>query len=106
MRYFRSGSNHDGYWNDSHAKIELEGVIDILSHIFPNFDFLFLFDQSSGHTKMRSDGLSISNMNISCGGALNKMRDTTVTEVGPYASTLEVGDVQRFSLVDGDNGPF
>jgi len=106
LRFFRSGLNHDGYWNGSHAKIQLEDVTDCLSYIFPMFDFVYLFDQSSGHTKMRPDGLNVANMNISYGGAVNQMRDTSVTEVGQYSSLLNVGDLQILSFVDGDNGPF
>ena len=41
LRYFRSGINHDGYWNGSHAKLQLEDVTDCLSYIFPSFDFVF-----------------------------------------------------------------
>ena len=55
---------------------------------------------------MRLDGLNISNMNISYGGAVHQIRDTTVVEVGPYSSPLKVGDVQRLLFVDGDAGPF
>ena len=106
LRFFRSGLNHDGYWNGSHAKIQLEDVADCLSYIFPMFDFVFLFDQSSGHTKMRPDGLNISNMNISFGGAVHQMSDTSVTEVGQYSSLLKVGDLQILSFTDGDDGPF
>ena len=106
LRFFRSGMNHDGYWNGSHSKIQLEDVVDCLSHIFPHFDFCFLFDQSSGHTKMRPDGLNLSNMNISYGGAVCIMRDTTVSEIGKYHSVLNVGDTQKCSFESDDKGPF
>lgn len=86
--------NHDGYWNGSYSKIQLEDVVDCLSHIFPHFYFVFLFDQSSGYIKLRSDGLNTSKMNISYGGAVNLIRDTTVSEIGTYNSILNVGDTQ------------
>jgi hypothetical protein len=49
---FRSGVQHEGYWNSSHAKLQLEDAVDAISTIFPQVDYAFLFDQSSGHTKM------------------------------------------------------
>ena len=98
--------NHDGYWNGLYSKIQLEDIVDCLSHIFPNFYFCFLFDRSSGHTKMRPDGLNPSNMNISYGGAVSNMRDTTVSEIGKYNSVLNVGDTQICSFDSSDVGPF
>ena len=82
LHFFRSGINHDEYWNGSHSKMQLEDVVDCLSHIFPNFDFVFLFDQSSGNTKICSDGPNVSNMNILYGGVANMMWDTTVIKIG------------------------
>ena len=40
LRYFRAGVNRDGYWNNSHSKIQLEDAMDCLSVLFPNFDFV------------------------------------------------------------------
>ena len=68
LRYFKVGVNNQGYWTSCHAKLQLEDVVDCLTHIYPDFDFLFLYDQSSGHTKMREDSLIASNMNVSYGG--------------------------------------
>ena len=84
----------------------MEDVTDCLSYIFPSFDFCFLFDQSSGHTELRPDGLNVSKMNVSYGGAVTVMRDTTVTETGPYPSVLQVGDTQSLAFKDSDDGPF
>jgi hypothetical protein len=52
LAFFRTGVQHEGYWNSSHAKLQLEDVVDALSTIFPQFDLVFLFDQSFSHTKM------------------------------------------------------
>ena len=94
LRYFRAGVNREGYWNCSHMKIQLEDAIDCLETVFPQFDFVFLFDQSSGHTKMQNDGLVVSNMNVSYGSAIAKMHDSNIEEVGEYAGLLKVGDTQ------------
>ena len=104
--FFSSGANKDGYWTSFHAKIQLEDAVDFLSIIFPEYDFTFMYDQSSGHTKMRSDGLLAGNMNLSYGGAVIKMRNTKIMELGPYDSILNIGDAQNMHFSPHDNGPF
>ena len=64
MKYFNAGAIKEGYWNHTHTKLQLEDISDYISFIFPEFDFLYLFDQSSGHMKMRTDGLHVRNMNV------------------------------------------
>ena len=68
LRYFKAGVNKDVYWNSSYAKKKLEDVLDFLVVIFSQFDFKLLCDQSSGHCKVREDGLVMNNMNVSDGG--------------------------------------
>ena len=72
----------------------------------PGHDFLFLFDQSSGHTKMRKDGLTTSNMNVSWGGAVPEMQSTVAKELGEFEATLNVGDIQSMIFTEEDDGPF
>ena len=64
LRYFRSGVNKDRYWNSSHTNIQFEDTIDCLSSLFPNCNYLFIYDQSSGHIKAREDGLIVGNTNV------------------------------------------
>ena len=106
LRYFNAGVNKDGYWTSSHAKLQLEDCVDCLTILFPEYDFLFLYDQSSGHTKMRDDGLLVNNMNISYGGVVNTMHDSVIKELGPYQSLLKIGDVQKMIFTKHDRGPF
>ena len=77
-----------------------------MEHMFPQFDYIFLFDQSSGLTKMREDGLNVSNMNVTCGGSTLKMHDTVITEVGPHVRLFDVGETQRMYFTNDDDGPF
>ena len=106
LRFFSAGANREGYWSNSHAKIQLEDVYDVLSIIFPDFDFIFLFDQSSGHKKYREDSLNIKNINVSYGGKNTRMRDTVIKEVGPYPAMLKVGETQKMCFTEEDEGPF
>ncbi len=71
-------------------KLQLEDVVDCLRVAFPDFDFLFLFDQSSGHTKKRDDGLSTQNMNVEFGGKVSEMRHSHLFEgcIGLHAVAL------------------
>ena len=82
LAFFRTGVQHEGYWNSSHAKLQLEDVVDALTTIFPQFDLVFLFDQSLGHTKVRSDSLHMRNINVSHGRSVGRMHDTIIREVG------------------------
>ena len=52
LRFFRAGANKDGYWSSSHAKLQLEDSIDYLKLLFPDHDFVVMYDQSSGHKKL------------------------------------------------------
>ena len=81
LRHFKCDIHRDGYLNSSYTKLQIEDVLDIITLIFPQFDFMFLFDQSSGHMKCREDGLIVNKMNSSYGGAATKIHDTVVKEI-------------------------
>ena len=74
--------------------------------IFPSFEFVFLFDQSSGHTKKRNDGLVASRLNVSYGGGSPTMHDTVVEDFGMFPSILSLGDTQQLSFQESDIGAF
>ena len=67
-------------------------MADCLSVIFPNFDFMFMYDQSSGHCKKREDGLVVNNMNVNYGGKVTNMRNTVINEIGDFNGELTIGD--------------
>jgi hypothetical protein len=100
LRWFRFGANHDGYWLNSHMKLQLEDVIDCLAVVYPQFDFIFLFDQSAGHTKRREDGLAVANINAGFGGKKPTMHDTKLHEVGPHQPRLRELDLPFLSIGD------
>jgi hypothetical protein len=39
--------------------LQLEDCIDVLKVLYPQFDFLFLFDHSCGHDRQKEDGLNV-----------------------------------------------
>jgi hypothetical protein len=56
-------------------KLQLfEDLVNCLHVTIPHFNSIFLFDQRSGHTKKRDDGLSTQNMNMKLGDKVSKMR--------------------------------
>ena len=106
LRFFDAGVNKDGYWTNSHLKIQLEDLYDCLSVIFPNFDFLIMLDQSSGHCKVREDGLVVSKLNVNYGGKASNMRDTTIHELGEFGVQLTVGDRQSMNFLSRRGAQF
>jgi len=52
----------------------LEEFIDILEHVAPAFQYLFVFDNSSGHGAHAADALVASKMSKGWGGGQPKMR--------------------------------
>ncbi len=107
VKYFELGANNEGYWGYNNMVLQLEDCVDCLMQgVRPELDFVFLFDQSSRHTKMQIDSLHMRNMNVSHGGSGGMMHDTIIQEVVPHPRTLNVGDKQVMYFVDEDDGPF
>ena len=61
--------------------LQVENVFDVLSIKYPEYDFLFMLDQSSGHGRMREGLLNINSMSVKFGGKQEKLRDTTIKEI-------------------------
>ena len=66
--FFEYGQNKEGYWGYNHIVSQLEYCVDCVKTQYPNCDFIFLFDHSSGHTKKQTDGLDRNSMNRSFSG--------------------------------------
>jgi hypothetical protein len=88
---FEYGANNQGYWKDDHVVLQMEDCIDVVKVLWPNFDFLFLFDHSGGHDRRRPDGLNTKSLNKGFSGAQAKMRDSKIAaddedNIGGYAT--------------------
>ncbi len=53
--------------------LQLEECVDVITNLFPQCDFVFLFDHSSGSGEQREDGVKIKKMTKRFGGAQRKM---------------------------------
>ena len=45
-------------------------------------------------------------MNLSYGGTVPDMHDTTILDVGEFKSSLSIGDTQSMNFTAHDSGPF
>jgi len=105
VRFFDVGINEEGYWNYNQIALQVEDVFDALAIKYPQYDIVFMMDQSSGHGKMREGALNANLMSVKYGGKQGKLRKTKIREVGTYKRILEIGDEQSMSFNDED-GPF
>ena len=112
IRKLEYGSNKEGYWTGNHMIVQFEDCIDCLKVVYgEEYDFVFLFDHSSGHAKKRLNGLDSSRMNKTHGGI--KQHATPIKEEAGYlgkyhdpenANMVRVGEKQDLNW-EGDLGP-
>ena len=111
-RNFDYGANREGYWSYDHLVIQLEDCLDILKVINGDtYDYVFYFDHSTGHDRMRPDGLNASNMNKGYGGSQASLHDSMIESeeyLGKYEveGKLKIGDIQYFTFKESDIGPY
>jgi hypothetical protein len=110
VKHFELGANNEGCWGHNHMVSQLEDCMDCLKAACPDFDFAFLFDHSSGHSKKRRGGLDAANMNSGFGGGQPFMQRSNVIQIdgclGPFDPALAVGDEQSMTFSPTDVGPF
>ena len=56
---FEFGASAEGYWTYNLMVLQLEDCADIVMTLYPQYNFLFLFDHSCGHDRMPEDALRI-----------------------------------------------
>jgi len=107
---FVYGASNEGYWNYDRMVLQLKDCVDVLKCLYPQYDFLFLFDHSCGHHKQQPNGLNAENMLESYGGQQSILRSTVIKEengyLGPHSYTLKPGDEQLFTFQENDSGSF
>ena len=81
MLVYDNTAREEGYWSYTHMILQLEDILNILCTVFgAKSDYLFPFDHSCGHDKMRLDALNISSMWVSYGGVAKSMHDSIIEE--------------------------
>jgi hypothetical protein len=66
---FKHGANDVEGWTCNHMVSQMEGFMDVLKVLHPEFQHLFLFDHSCGHDRQKEDGLNHCKVNKHCGGS-------------------------------------
>ena len=74
VRYLNYGQGKDGYWTYKHMILQIEDCGDCLTYLYPDHDYEFELDHSSGHNAERPDGLSTSSTVLNLGWGGNKER--------------------------------
>jgi hypothetical protein len=90
--------------------LQLKDCVDALKVLYPQYQFLFLFDHSCGHNRQKEDGLNVERMTKSFGGAQTRLRSTIINQtqgyLGPYLPKLKPGDTQSMIFKADDIGRF
>lgn len=108
---FDYGAARDGYWTYEWMIVQLEDCVDVLRVLYPEYDFVFLFDHSCGHDRQREDGLNVNKLGKSFGGAHPKLRDSKMVQADGYLGSyehskkLKVGETQSMVFKATDEGP-
>ena len=98
IQYFDVGVQEEGYWSHDNIFLQNEDAYDVLSVLYPNHDIVILMDQSTGHRKRSEDALHSHSMSAKYGGSQPQMHPTIIQELGPYPSTLSIGDKQHMTF--------
>lgn len=62
VKYLYIGANNEGFWNSFHMSLQFEDVVDCLLVLYPEFEFIFLFDHSQRHARKRNGALNAFHM--------------------------------------------
>jgi hypothetical protein len=106
---FEYGANAEGYWTYDHMVLQFEDCVDVVTVLYPEYDYMFLFDHSCGHDRKRPDGLCANSMRKGFGGKQTIMRDSKIESeeyLGQFRGVLSVGAIQSMNFVPGDAGPY
>ena len=110
VKYLYNGANNEGNWNSYYMSLQFEDVVDCLQVLYPEYDFVFLFDHSQGHARKRNGALSAMHMSRAFGGAQPVMRDMAIFQaegyLGSHSPNLNVGDTQSLVFKPDDSGPW
>lgn len=89
-KIIQPGKNKDGYWTNADLVVQFNEVVPVFKALHPNCELLFIFDNSSNHHAKAPDGLDVSYLNLSDGGASNKhkLRETVMPDGTPQQMQL------------------
>jgi len=72
VRWFEYGAGNEGYWYYQQMVLHFEDCVNVLKVLYPDFDFLLLFDHLCRHDKQKEDGLNVERMRKGYGRSQRK----------------------------------
>mmetsp|Transcript_383 Transcript_383/g.861 ORF Transcript_383/g.861 Transcript_383/m.861 type:complete len:956 (-) Transcript_383:398-3265(-) len=109
----------NGYWTGRHMNLQTEDVIDVVKVTHGDtYEYVFLFDSSSGHAKKRGDGLDAKSMKKEWHSKPSGMRNVKMERkegyLGPHLdpsvrAMVVIGQEQTMDFtsdLDKELGPF
>ena len=99
VKYLFIGANNEGSWNSFHMSLQFEDVVDCLQVLYPEYDFVFVFDHKSGTwTNARWCTQRHAHVTKLWGCAAINERHDNIKEngfLGPYSPKLKVGTLNQ-----------
>ena len=77
------GSHGDPWWDNSQLMDQMRSAIEIFEAAHPDYQALFIFNQSLAHASLPADTLKAFEMNKSNGGKQHHQCDTIIPKSNP-----------------------
>ena len=78
----------DGYWSGDDVLAHTDEFVDFLEFELPGYQFVFVFDWSSGHAKYPAGAPNVHNMGVNYGGKQGIFRHAQIAEDFVYPSKI------------------
>ena len=98
-RIIYPGVNGDPWWMNKNLLDQIKAAIDIHDETSPEYQALFIFDNSSAHASLPPDALKAFEMNKSNGGKQQRQHNTIIPQSNP--DVTKQGLVQKMTTDSG-----
>jgi hypothetical protein len=86
---FEYGAGNEGYWNYDKMVVQLENCADIMKCIYPQYDYLFIFDNSCWYDEQQPNGLNAESMPKLYGGKQSYFHDSKIQKEQGYLGIFQ-----------------
>jgi hypothetical protein len=111
--FFELGKNRDGYWKGDDMLEHTKEFVSVLEYLYPDHQFLFLYDWSSGHAKYPEGAPNAKNMGVNHGGKQPLFRHAHILQDFEYPADFpaalpryKIGMLQPMVFQEHDPPPF
>lgn len=113
IHLFEYGKDREGYWTGDDMVLHTDEFLDALEFKYPGYQFVLIFDWSSGHAKYPAGAPNVTDMNVNFGGKQGIFRPAQILEdytypddFPAYLPRLKKGDLQHMLFLETDHPPF